>query len=327
VGDFNNDNNLDVAALVVGDTGASTLTVNLGDQLGFFYGNHHDTGVGYHATALAVGNFNNDNNLDVIVVTNSGSVALVLLGNGDGTFSRRSKTVIGAGESVGGQSVAVGDFNGDRKLDAVVVGPRGTQVLLGNGSGGFVSVRTVGPAADSVAVADVNLDGKLDIVSGGDGVVQVQLGNGDGTFQAPANFAIPSGPNGSVLAASLALADLNGDGQLDVVTGTFDPGAGNGSYQTDVLLGNGDGTFEAAQAVGPGGRSVGVADFNHDGKLDIVSVGETASYVELGNGDGTFADPLNVLPDGGYAAVGDFNLDGYPDLALGLVVYLNDQQW
>src|SRR5262249_31698006 len=86
VGNFNNDNNLDLASISIGDMGGSTLTVQLGNKAGIFYGGHN-TDVGFNATALAVGNFNNDKNLDIIVVTNDGNVATVWLGNGDGTFS------------------------------------------------------------------------------------------------------------------------------------------------------------------------------------------------------------------------------------------------
>jgi len=182
-------------------------------------------------------------------------------------------------------------------------------------------------------VADVNGDGKLDIVSGGivefDGVMQIQLGNGDGTFRAPQNFAFPADGALAPTAVSIALADVNGDGKLDMVTGTYDVGV-EVPWETDVLLGNGDGTFGTARTVGYGGLTVAVADFNHDGKLDIVSVGDfstSTDSVELGNGDGTFQAPLNVGLHGGYAAVGDFNHDGYPDLAIGAEVFLNDKKW
>src|SRR5262249_46272533 len=148
------------------------------------------------------------------------------------------------------------------------------------------------------------------------------------TFRAPQNFAIPPDSLGDPSTAiSIALADVNGDGKLDMVTGIYSGTAF--AYATDVLLGNGDGTFGTAQTVGPGAVSVAVADFNHDGKLDILSSGDSAggASVELGNGDGTFQAPLDVGLPSGYAAVGDFNHDGYPDLAIGGEVLLNDKNW
>jgi hypothetical protein len=169
-----------------------------------------------------------------------------------------------------------------------------------------------------VAVADLNHDGILDLVLGSGPGIQIELGDGHGGFGAPQSFALPG------YAASIALADLNGDGQLDIVTATK---YGTGGGETDVLLGNGDGTFRAAQTVGPAAEAVAVADFNHDGKLDIASVGFGSTSVELGNGDGTFQSAIYVGSGGHSVAVGDFNGDGYADLTTGTKVFLNDKQW
>src|SRR5260370_38623441 len=98
------------------------------------------------------------------------------------------------------------------------------------------------------------------------------------------------------------------------------------SQSVAVLLGNGNGTFQAAKltATTPSsGSQLVLADFNHDGKLDVAS---GAQLVLLGNGDGTFRE-LTVAPGGLGAAVGDFNGDGKPDLAVGGVqVLLNRSQ-
>jgi hypothetical protein len=116
-------------------------------------------------------------------------------------------------------------------------------------------------------VADVNGDGRLDVVTANPGSsdVSVLLGNGDGTFQTPQRFAVGGGP------VSVAVADVNGDGRLDLVTanayGT------NGAGDVSVLLGAGDGTFQAEQRFGAGFNpsSVAVADVNGDGRLDLVT--------------------------------------------------------
>src|SRR5262249_35763796 len=148
-----NDKYLDLASI----SQNGPLTVQLGSKSGNLTLFRYDTGIGDGATSLAVGNFNKDNRLDVIVVEQQGGEVRVLLGNGDGTFSFGGETLVGAGlpfspaTNQGDQTVAVGDFNGDGKLDAVVVGSAETDVLLGNGKGGFTSVRNVGPAAASVA--------------------------------------------------------------------------------------------------------------------------------------------------------------------------------
>jgi hypothetical protein len=112
-------------------------------------------------------------------------------------------------------SVAVGDFNGDGKLDLAIADGLEVMVLLGNGDGTFLPAvaYVAGKQPLSVAVGDFNGDGKLDLVVANDGSnnVSVLLGNGDGTFQAVGNYAVGLYP------ISVAVGDFNGDGKLDFV--------------------------------------------------------------------------------------------------------------
>ena len=137
----------------------------------------------------------------------------VLLGNGDGTF--KGAASYGAGSSP--FSFAVGDFNGDGKLDLAVAnyGTNYATVLLGNGDGTFKGAvsYSAGSYPVSVAVGDFNGDGKLDLVVANQdsGDVSVLLGNGgDGTFQVAGTHSVA----GSVL-DSVVVGDFNGDGKLD----------------------------------------------------------------------------------------------------------------
>jgi dienelactone hydrolase len=163
-----------------------------------------------------------------------------------------------------------------------------------------------------VAVGDFNRDGQLDLAVANQGSdnVSVLLGNGDGTFRTVVNYS--TGPGS--FPRSVAVADLNGDGKLDLVVGD------SSSNNVGVLLGNGDGTFQAAANYGVGSSpvSVVVGDFNGDGKLDLAVASYGVSLL-LGNGDGTFQAAGNYATSLGLIstlAVGDFNGDGRPDMAI-----------
>jgi hypothetical protein len=137
--------------------------------------------------SVAVGDFNADGKPDLAVANGSspgGSVSL-LLGRGDGTFHIAVSFAAGAAP----HSVAVGDFNGDGKVDLAVANAGGdnVSVLLGRGDGTFQTAADydVGASPYSVAVGDFNGDGKADlaVANAGAGTISVLLGRGDGTFQ------------------------------------------------------------------------------------------------------------------------------------------------
>jgi dienelactone hydrolase len=169
-------------------------------------------------------------------------------------------------------------------------------------------------------VGDFNGDGKLDLVVANtdSNNVSILLGNGDGTFQAPVEYAVGSNPVGVVV------ADFNGDTKLDIIVAdSCLLCGGNGPNFVSVLLGNGDGTFQAAvnYPVGSSGPYwVTAGDFNGDAKPDVAVANENTGNVSvlLGNGDGTFQAPLQYgtgpSPLGVTAA--DFNGDGRIDLAM-----------
>jgi hypothetical protein len=324
-GDFNKDGIVD---MVVGSDAFGTtsgIRVLLGKAGGGYQAPLNITGT-YRPDWLGVADMNGDGLLDLVAQAYS-SVS-VWAGKGDGTF--QSATTISTG-SAAISSVAIGDLNGDARPDIVV--SRGqtwsttatdSLVILAKSGGGFNSPVALNAGQNTVALAlaDLNGDGKLDLAAANYGFtgsapsagkISILLGKGDGTFQTPVNYTAAQNPG------TLAVADVNGDGKLDLVAGTT---TGTDCYIA-VLPGNGSGGFGAAVTTGIFSQPVRllVLDLDRDGKPDVLTSHQwdDAPFVTMrGNGDGTFGKGQYWLAGHGSKnlAAADLTGDGKAEVAV-----------
>ena len=179
--------------------------------------------------------------------------------------------------------MATGDFNRDGRLDAAAAASGGNflAVYLG-GTGGLVygASYATGSSPRGITAVDIDHDGRLDLVTGnrGSNDISVLLGAGDGTFEARDERRGGSGSR------TVAAADFNNDGLLDVATG-------NEASANATVLSNSTVFTRAAfsfdrrivgtpRTTSQGSATVGLADFNEDGKLDAATSGETIAGTE-----------------------------------------------
>jgi hypothetical protein len=270
------------------------------------------------ASTFAVGDINDDGKADLVFadndLTGTGSLGgrpiyFTAISNGDGTFAAPTPHAFP-------QIAPAGDFDNS----ATVGGMQITNFSKG-GKAGLIFT--------------------FNEIEGGPGVITqpysqgfaVLPGNGDGTFGAPlitTTVSSATAINTNFVPVIAAIADLNGDGNPDlvVINNTYVFGIGAAS-QVEVFLGNGDGTFKAPILVTTPANPTNLilSDFNKDGKLDLAVVcGAINAQTDelailLGNGDGTFGAPavMTIASDvngGATLAAADFNADGNVDLAL-----------
>lgn len=277
-GDVNGDGAID---LVAGEHDSYDVTVMLGDGKGGFTKRaavRSREGTRPHTHDLALGDVTGDGRLDVVAINANDNTISVLAGDGTGGLSPAPGSPFAAGRHPY-EGLRLIDVNRDRSLDAVVsnVGGNAVNVLINDGTGRFAASAAapfrLGVRPGYVNVADLNGDRAPDIVSTHDdsGLVKVLLGDGRGGFAPGPELTTDTNLWGT------ALADVDGDGQCDLVAAAW-------AGKVLVYLGNGSAGFGPRRVVlEMEGRPshVAIADFNGDGRQDIVASGYEGGTVRV----------------------------------------------
>jgi uncharacterized protein (TIGR03437 family) len=356
--DFNGDGFQDFA---IANAESETISVFLGAGNGLFSAAATITLRECQVAYLTTGKFSGAAGPDLLAVCPLGGF-LVLPNTGKGTFGNPIQSLMPQGAWVGNLLLGsihptIADFNRDGHLDIAITAFDASNgfagywyILLGQGDGTFKGATQLPFAGDlpvSMVAGDFNGDGKPDLVTAAYNIplalpitptltLYFSAGNGDGTFAQPVSFPLPEAA-GSILLA----ADLNGDGNLDIVVAgsatvpnllniaTFQQFQGDSAVT--VLLGDGKGNFSQSFNVTEPSFMTGatLADVFAAGTLDLIETTIQANFyvaqlpigavtVRPGNGDGTFGNPIalsvptSTIPTD--VATADFNGDGKPDI-------------
>jgi Bacterial Ig-like domain (group 3)/FG-GAP-like repeat len=344
VADVNHDGKLDV--VVSNQNGVIAVVLGNGD--GTFQPPTTIAALPAGAYPIVSADMNRDGIPDVVVLETANASVLIYAGRGDGSFGAPRTVFVGNSPTF----MVAGDLNGDQTPDLIFNAtvantvqwpPYGFTYLLGDGNGGFKApvtlISSYGTGRSVLTAGDVNNDGHLDVITcDGAGNAQVFLGDGRGSFTELSPFMDGLGGMGGE--SQLLLADLYGNGKLDLVVGNFGSQGYPGPLM--VLKGNGDGTFGASVSLKAGffPTYVAAADMNGDGRQDLMVANTVSSSITvlINHGGGSFTAAANNYATAflesnlsrdavGLLGVGDFNGDGKPDVEVasisGVDVLLN----
>ncbi|CAF1344331.1 unnamed protein product [Rotaria sordida] len=318
IGDFDNDNQLDI---VVANYGTNNIRIFMGYFNGTFaseqsYTINHNS----NPSSVVLADLNNDHQLDIIVANHGTGNLGIFLGHHNGTFAKQITYLIGSKSRP--QFLSVGYFDKNNYPDVVVVDSENDQihVLLGCENSTFCTLTTYdlinGSSPMMVAIADFDNDNQSDIAIANYGTnyitVAIRYFIEPSIRQATYFVGRDSRPS------AVVIHDFNNDGKLDLAIDNF-----NDNY---ILILNGDnnGTFvrggEYSTGIGSSPQYQCLADLNNDNRMDIIiaNLGSDCVGVLLGQDNGTFTNIVTYSTGIGsgpwFVAVGDLNNDNHPDI-------------
>ncbi|CAF3314761.1 unnamed protein product [Rotaria socialis] len=322
VGDFNQDNSLDIA---VANSGTDNVGIFLGIGDGTFTKQYtYSTSLNSNPSSIITGDLDNDNHLDLLV-TNSGTGSIgIFLGNGNGTFSQQ--TTFSINSEFRPTYIQFGNFDQDTQIDVVVVvDPINDEIyiFLRYANKTFATTTIFDGTFQSfpcfVAVADFNEDNQSDIV-----IVNYET---DEILLLSNYFILPSVRQTNYLVeqgsapSSVIVYDFNNDSQPDLVTNNA---AGDSLL---ILFGNDNGTYDVklsySTGIGSFPERLCIGDLNNDKRMDIViaNYGSDSIGILIGENNGTFSNVITVAMAPGSkpvpVSVGDFNNDTQLDIVVG----------
>ncbi len=321
IADFNGDNFMDLAVTRCAEAACTTtasVAVMFGNGNGTFQTPLVYSAGGINPYSIAAGNFNGDTRPDLAVANYGSNNIGVLLNNGAGAFIAPVTYSSGGNAPTG---IAVADLNNDTRMDLAVSNDQGNSVavLFGNANGTFQGAVAYANRGRpwGVVAADFTGDNRpeLAVVNSTSSSIEVFTNNGTGNFGTTST----SWGSGGSTPLSLASADFNGDGFMDIVVPNY------GDNNVNLLLGNGNGTFRTARdyrAFGYSPTAIDTGDFNGDGRTDVVTAdyGNSVVSVYLGNGNGTLqtASTFSSVGTNPHAVkVADLNKDNRQDIIVG----------
>jgi len=329
LGDIDNDGDLDL--IVTGQDVNYKIRldkyINTGADSFIKYTNF---GTGVNDSSIALGDIDNDGDLDLIVTGYDGSVRRLdkYINDGSGNFTGP----VSFGTGVNTSSIALGDIDNDGDLDLIVTGYDGSSRRLdkyiNDGSGIFTKYTNWGTGVNlsSIVLGDIDNDGDLDLIvagyDGSSGRLDKYINIGSGNFT-KTNIGV------GVQRASIALGDIDNDGDLDLIV----TGSGGSSDRLDKYINDGAGSFSVLTNFGTGVwySSIALGDINNDGYLDLIVTGKDFNVNPrldkyINNGTGNFTKYTNWGTEVYWSsiALGDINNDGDLDLIVsGIKTNLN----